>query len=407
MSQENLGKTEQLRSPEKLRSFDPLASVDMMMFDIQRSGYVLPETRNRVYDEELSYLAEGIDRAARTTFVLKRQGEDLVYFDRGQWRPYVGALLTGMKVAEKEAQTDPRLQFLADRAAGDLQKGYQMVQLKPGEQVVWGSPFPNQQAELYGKDFIRSRGFEVEREMGFLYRAVCLEDGSVVLESQTVDRSDEDAFDAALSAFESDTKINLDALTHAYDMVMNKKYSGPFYAGRKEAEIGENGWSIIRSQKDLIEYFLNGLERIASTYISRSRFELEKVTKEHIYGVWALFKKRIDGEVSLFMQDSQYTQSRYAYIEQQVKQAFNEFATAGRVIVGCGGVIEILFGKESILNASSEDVFISIFSSRSGEDRFGPLAFKCPKGHWNKRPPAKSPKDFLSHCKTCGTSVKC
>ncbi len=40
-------------------------------------------------------------------------------------------------------------------------------------------------------------------------------------------------------------------------------------------------------------------------------------------------------------------------------------------------------------------------------DDFGPLWFKCKKGHWNKRKRAKSSKDFMSHCKTCGVSVAC
>nr|MBA3757124.1 hypothetical protein [Nitrosomonas sp.] len=43
----------------------------------------------------------------------------------------------------------------------------------------------------------------------------------------------------------------------------------------------------------------------------------------------------------------------------------------------------------------------------AGKDQFGSLEFKCRKGHVNRRPPAKSSKDFLSHCKTCGVSVKC
>src|SRR5581483_7383968 len=42
---------------EQLRSFDPLASVKMMRFDLECFWYVLPETRQRACDEELSYLA--------------------------------------------------------------------------------------------------------------------------------------------------------------------------------------------------------------------------------------------------------------------------------------------------------------------------------------------------------------
>lgn len=59
----------------------------------------------------------------------------------------------------------------------------------------------------------------------------------------------------------------------------------------------------------------------------------------------------------------------------------------------------------------------SVFGGKSGEqeselsDDFGPLKFKCPNGHWNKRPPEKrgerTPKHFLHQCKTCKVSLKC
>lgn len=41
--------------------------------------------------------------------------------------------------------------------------------------------------------------------------------------------------------------------------------------------------------------------------------------------------------------------------------------------------------------------------SKSDEDRYGSLTFKCPKGHANRRPRNK----LIPHCKTCGISVKC
>ncbi len=41
--------------------------------------------------------------------------------------------------------------------------------------------------------------------------------------------------------------------------------------------------------------------------------------------------------------------------------------------------------------------------SKAGEDKYGSLTFKCPKGHTNRRPRNK----LISHCTTCGVSVKC
>lgn len=42
-------------------------------------------------------------------------------------------------------------------------------------------------------------------------------------------------------------------------------------------------------------------------------------------------------------------------------------------------------------------------NSKTEEDRYGSLIFKCPKGHTNRRPRNR----LIPRCKTCGTSVKC
>lgn len=66
-------------------------------------------------------------------------------------------------------------------------------------------------------------------------------------------------------------------------------------------------------------------------------------------------------------------------------------------------------GVDSVLGSEKQDVFSGQASEGCAgpKDKFGPLNFKCPKGHWNKRKPAKSPKDFLTHCTTCKASLKC
>ena len=40
---------------------------------------------------------------------------------------------------------------------------------------------------------------------------------------------------------------------------------------------------------------------------------------------------------------------------------------------------------------------------KTGEDKYGSLQFKCPKGHTNTRPR----NQLISNCRTCGVSVKC
>lgn len=396
---------------EQRKSFDILASVNMFRYDLDHFDRVLPETRGRVCDEELSYLSEGVDRATCTKFALKREGNDLTYYKNGRWQSYTAMLLEGKEIADLEAQADPRKQFLAEDAVNDLYHMYQMRKLRPGEQHVWSSRYRKDIENKFGEQFMRSCGRYPDREMGFLYRASCNEMGDVILESQTVDRSDDDAFAAAADAAAQNPEISMGGLVHAYDDVLAQKHGGDFHAGRRDAEIDENAWSIILAQKDLIHYFLSRLEAIAAGPLQGHA--LEESAKKHIYGVWAAFKKRIDGESAQYI--PQYDAeggmpvAHYAMVGLEVYNAFVEFASEGRVMIGCGGSISILHGEKDIMDASPADVFAAIFGKGKGEDSGpdgkGPLIFRCKNGHLNRRPLGK----LITECKikSCKNSVGC
>ncbi len=355
--------------PEEQKSFDPLASVNMMRYDQERFGLVLPETLERISDEELSLLVEGVDRASRTEFPLKRIGDDLGYYKNGEWKSYTKMLLMGREVAKREALLDPKRQFLADAAVRDLSFGYKMRALKPGQQLVWSAPYPYDIEAKYGEDFMRQCGRFPDRKMGFFYRAYCT-DGDVILESQTIDRSDDAAIATALDYAAQNKTADMDSLLRVYDGVLSQKHGGNFYAGRRNAEWQENAWETILAQKDLIHYFLSGLEAIAARPISG--WQLEEVTKRHMYGVWAAFKKRIDtgaGPIAFWSNpDGSMPVARYAMLEQEVWQAFRQFAAEGVLMVGCGGAITMLQGEGNILNAGAGIVFNAIFGNSISKD---------------------------------------
>jgi hypothetical protein len=359
---------EQPPQQETAKSFDPLASINMFRYDLEHFNQVLPETRERVQDEELSYLVEGIDKAARTVFPLRQVANDLQYFKNGKWQSYTAMLLTGREVAQAEAQADHRKQFLADDAVNDLHHGYKMRSLEPGQQHVWASSYPYDVEQRYGSEFMRQSGRFPDRKMGFVYRAYCQEAGTVILESQTVDRSDDEAFAAALLTAESDRHADMDSLVQSYDDVLRKKHGVNFYAGRKGIEGQENAWHTLLEQRDLIQYFLHKLEAIAAMDLSVSG--LEDMTKRHIYGVWAAFKQRIDGVSSAPKVAAVHGVpfGYYAMLEHEVRGAFRQFAAEGRVLVGCGGSLAMLQGESDILDAEGKDVFSSIFNSKSSSD---------------------------------------
>ncbi|HXR49714.1 MAG TPA: hypothetical protein VN778_01660 [Verrucomicrobiae bacterium] len=399
---------EQPDTAEKQKSFDPLASIHLLRYDLDHYGEVLPETRQRVCDEELSYLVEGIDKAACTSFLIKRDGDDLVYFSQSTWRPYMGALLTGLGIARNEAEKDPRRQFLADRAVDDLRHGYELLAMQPGEQKVWHSPYAHSEEAQYGEEFIKDCGMNPQRKMGFLYQAVCQHDGSILLKSQTVDRSDDDAFQAVNQAAAADPQINMEAMVDIYDEHLQEKFGDHFFAGRRESKKNENAWDEIHNHRDLIEFHLNKLEAIASQAIAGA--ELENVTKRHLYGVWASFKKRLSGE-SISHTSVNYSYASHLYdpelhhmLEVEVRQNFKEFVSRGEVLVGCGGAIRIVNSENDVMDADASDVHTVIFGG-SDSDRYGSLTFKCPAGHHNRRPRGV----LLTKCQTsnCKAKVTC
>ena len=346
---------------EQLRSFDQLASIDMLRFDQQRFGMVLPETRERVYDEELSYVTEGIDRASRTAFVLQSHEGSLQYFNQGAWQPYVGMLMTGLEVAKAEAAADPRRQFLADRAADDLIYGYQMSKLTPGQKLTWYSSFPEAEATRYGDTFMKELGFKPHRRMGFIYQAERLENGQVMLKSQTVDRSNEESFGAVMKATEHDPTADLNTLTRIYDGTLVKQSGGRYYAGRRSAEINENVWDEVRKHGDLIGYYMQTIEDLATAQMPRH--ELEEQAKRARYRFWAALSKRLEQPMQAIQPDIRgYDPRDMQRLAHESNQAFGEFARKGRQLIGCGSAT-VLSGEQAILDADGKDVFDSIFGN--------------------------------------------
>jgi len=365
---------------EACKSFDPLASVRMYRYDLYHFGHILPETHQRIMDEEISLMAEGVNRVARTKFVLRRSEGNLQYKKGGEWASYREMLETGKRAAELSAAEDSRKQFLVYEADDDLDVHYDnMLRLRPGEQYTWASTYCQDIEDTYGPEFVRSCGRFPGRKMGFLYLAECSEDGNVVLISQTIDGDNREAVAAALDRARRGN-VTMDNLVSAHDNVVG----GDVYAGRPGADVRENAWQTIQQHTDLIQYFLDGLERIARQ--RQPITVLEDAIKRHMYGTWAALKNRIDG----LAVPAQYLPradgvpiAHLAMVGQEVQRSFQQFVEAGIAMGGCGGEIKMLQGEQDILAASTQSVFEALFGVL--EDRFGSLIFECTEGHSNKR----------------------
>lgn len=344
---------------QKEKSFNVLASVDLYRYDLKTYGHILPETRERVYEEELSYIAEGINRPNYNSFTLKQIDGELVYFHEGSWRPYMSTLVKGLNAAEAEAQIDPRKSFEVDRRVDDLKRGYAIQSLKPGEKITWYYDFPSQELDLYEAEFLGDMGYQPERLMGYLCEAERTLEGDVIIRHQSVDNSDPEAYAAAELVGQQGGSI--DDSREAYDSILNNKHGKEFYAGRavSEKEREENAWSMVVAHKDLIEdYFLNQIEHLARQQLSRSDLELTK--KRLTYGVWATLKQRLDNNLPAVGEMASGS-GGYASVRAEVGSAYTALASRGEVLFGCGGSMS---GEVAIMNASAQSVFEGIFGKK-------------------------------------------
>jgi hypothetical protein len=354
---------EKVESQEKInKSFDVLASVNLFRSDLEAYGRILPETKERVYDEELTFIAEGIDRPLYTAFEIKLVDGHLSYFHEGEWKPYVSTLITGLKTAQKEAEEDPRKAFLEQRAVEDLQKGYEFESMKPGETLVWHSPFPKEQQELYGDKFLKEAGFQPDRNMGFMYRAQKNEDGSLILESQSVDNSDEEAFSKIYETADNDPQADMDTLLRSYDGALKIKCGKEYRAGRIAGrDIEEEAWTFLgdEAQRKLLSHYFDEIENMAKS--SASAADLERIKSKLTYGTWAAIKLRLDRENASFTQNTMGATQVYLDSAEEVRQGYLWAASRNELMPGCGGSIgaeddissmdpsdvrDVIFGKE-------------------------------------------------------------
>lgn len=365
---------------EQSRSFDLTSGIYLIRHDLKyNDNQIHDETMDRIRDEELTYIAEGINRRAYTKFTLQRDDKDnLVFFDQGEWKPYMGTLIRGQQIAQKEAQQDTRRKFLADWSTRDLIVGYDMQNLSPGQVMVWSSPFAKAECLRYGKDFMKECGLQPDREMGFLYRAECNEDGSVTLETHTIDNSDSEIFARVEAILEYDQQADLETLVRSYDGFMRMKYGGMYRAGRsvQEGLDEEDAYEFLLSNKDLLNYYFDQIVALARQQDLNGE-ALEKAKHRLTLGVWARVKEllsereRHPGTAITPRYDSLAFTDPNQQFAYEIQRAFNEAQLRNDMLVGCGGgiggkslddmspseALDTIFGEDSPLRSKQKEIY--------------------------------------------------
>lgn len=374
-------------STEYDNGFDIAASVRMLKEDIHKLGYISHETWQQVYNEELTYVAEGINAPLRTRFEIPYEKEVGLMNERGE--PLLASYQAGYRSAQAMASRNPGLVFEANRRSSDLEEILELEKMMSGETdadtMVVFSPFPEEAYRQNGGRELEMIGYQPQRQMGFMRICRKLDDNTLEQISISLDTSDLQAFTEAgkwvnmeipygtisddyqkhRTFFNSkDITFSEDLLLNVYDQSIGRRYGRKFKAGRPiEDEV--NAWDFISAQKDLCDYYFVELERLARANMSH---EAEKHAKTAMTaGFWAALKNRLSANGPGIYEENIYTGSEQHRTELAAEMSFAlEQAEANHeVMVGCGGGIQL--GDKELLAQTPENILASVFGGSSSE----------------------------------------
>lgn len=354
----------------------------------------------RMYNDTTTWLAEVMDGQMRTPFEYTFDGQELYGKDGGALKPIFD---TAIVDADRIARNDPSLAFEARRRRTEKGEYKDMLAMERGElpnTMVVVSDFPK---ELMGatKD---TGGYNTTRKQTMLRVIYKQPDGKLAMVSQSLDMSDRTALEALYGYMgfvaqpgellgqrmhvdmqPEQQEFLIDWLTSVYDRSLQARRGGEWYAGRTPAEMA-NTYDFVRSQTDLLETYLQQVQKNGESDGLR-------------YGLAAAMAKRFTRKQTRSFAHTYLSDNQ---LLDEMGRAGHEARLDGKVFSGCG-VTSLPMGVQ----ATEGELSALGYGNKEESDKFGPLKFKCKKGHQNRRPRAKSSKDFLSHCKTCGISVKC
>jgi hypothetical protein len=351
------------------QNFDVLASVRMLENDIYEFGSVRQETLNQMYDEELTYVVEALDKPHQTAFFISYDSESNDLFNqRGD--SLTESYKKGYAAAQKTAAANPMYKFHEYRCLQDI---YELADTKElmrtgdvGESVVVLSPFPEEAYASYGKQNLEAIGYQPQRLLGFIRVNQKIDEHTVKVTSFSIDNSDLSAFRSVAEFIGTEVPVIIpsdmflkyrsiissspESLVEVYDKSMSQKYGGNFSAGRRQ--IGEeNAWEFIIQQKELCEYYFSELKLLA-TRTELSDLERAELKNSLTVGFWARLSEADNNPIDY---GANLTNEVYGALQ----RAENRYET----MVGCGG--SMMLAPTSLLENSYNNVFGFLFSNKT------------------------------------------
>lgn len=359
----------------------------------------------RAYHDASTWLAETLDGRMRTSFEYGFDGHELYASDGGALGPIFEEALADAKELAKRNTT---LGFEKRRREIELAEYRDMLKMASGDlpnTMITVSDFP---PELMNstKDV---GGYNANRKQTMLRVITRRADGSLRMQSQSLDGSNRQALEAIYASFglepasgellgqriymeqddEFEQEFLIDKLTGVYDESLAAQNPGRCYqAGRRLPDTpGLETYQFVQNQADLVDY-LSG--KMLGGDCSEQEFYAVAATMASRYiSGGKPTSYNVAGEAAVVTMP----------LLQEMFVATSQARAARQVFSGCGAS----FGPGGELGASGE-LAASGFGSKVGEDKFGSLEFDCP--HCNKTNRRERNK-LIPNCQHCGGSVKC
>lgn len=310
-----------IRSPEQIAESE-------YRYDIER----------RIYDDSTTWLAEVLDGPMLTTFEYMYDGGELYSQDGSPLRPIFETAITD---ARKIAAANPNLAFELRRRLIEYEEYEVMLEMAesgPNTMVVV-SDFP---PELQDST-TDIGGYNVSRKQTMLRVITRMSDGSIRMQSRSLDRSDRSSLEAIyrylghedvaagellgqrvmIDLQESEQELLVEDLTRVYDRSMAEKYGGHWYAGGVPAEV-VNTYDFVKMQSDLIAEFV-WQQMVAPEYAESLR-----------YGIAAAIENRYKQRFEVNVVDGIYTAIAKPSLYDEIHRAANYAMMNGRTFSGCG-----------------------------------------------------------------------
>jgi len=384
-----------------------LASI-LRLRDATNNGYIPEQVLQRVTDEEMSLVAEGIKGHLNIPFDYALVDGSLRAADGQEW---LEIMRNGINYFEEAYLNDSRFEFLLKRAIYEYEEAHNAEDLAKGDiscqTLLTISPYPEEAANEFGKQFIRERGCRPERKLAFI-RAIERTPEGVRMYSRGIDNSKLSIWNDIVSKIDHKYRVS-----NSNDLVkktirINKKAIDALdqlqedyesYFGITRSLFQKNDvWLFMQSQKELTDYFIEQL-----TILSQSDLEGEELlllANELRYQYWST--------MSLRFKDKQSNNQNISYgsVSSDFVGSANIMASQGEKLYACNNSISYGSRTSTSSTLSSVDGMQKMMLDIFGEQEHIQDCVNCPFCHRIVKARIGSHRSTIE-CLRCRAKVNC